>query len=92
MLAREMVDEKIKDVLCHDCGSNLEEWEVDDKGDYYRETNNGIPIRKLKDKITEKIKYYLYWKKGSPKPEYNKEQLRVFGVGQSLITRFCSRE
>lgn len=91
MLAREMVESKIKDVLCNDCGSNLEEWEVDDKGDYYRETNNGVPTRKLKDKITEKIKYYLYWKKGQLKPEYNPEKERVFGKDQCLISRFCSR-
>ena len=82
MLAREMVEERIKNVVCHDCGAELEEYDCDEAG---------ICNQKLKDKITEKIKYYLYWKRGQPKPKYNKEQLRTFGAGQCLITRFCDR-
>jgi hypothetical protein len=82
MLAREMVEEKIKDVLCQDCKSPMEEWEVDENGDYYRETERGPPVRKIKDKVTEKIKYYIYWIRGTRKPE-------MFDRHQCMVTRFC---
>jgi hypothetical protein len=82
MLARELVEEKIKDVLCQDCKSHMEEWEVDENGDYYRETERGPPVRKIKDKVTEKIKYYIYWIRGTRKPE-------MFDRHQCLVTRFC---
>lgn len=84
MMAREMVEEKIKDVLCQDCKSHMEEYEVDEKGEYYRDSPRGPIIRKSKDKVTEKIKYYLYWKKGQPKPDMGDHS-------QCLITRFCDR-
>jgi hypothetical protein len=73
MLAREMVEEKIKDVVCHDCGAALEEYDCDD---------TGVIAQKLKDSITEKIKYYLYWKKGQPKPD-------MLNAHQCLVSRFC---
>jgi hypothetical protein len=76
MLARELVETKIKNVVCEQCGANLEEYDCDD---------TGIVIQKLKDKITEKIKYYLYWKKGQPKP-----YMKV--ANQTLITHFTKSE
>jgi len=75
MMAREMVEERIKNVICQDCGAELEEYDCGE---------DGIPANKLKDKITEKVKYFLYWKKGQPKPEMK-------GNIQCLITRFCNR-
>jgi hypothetical protein len=72
MLAREHVETKIKDVVCGDCGSPLEEHDCDE---------NGVCIQKLKDSITQKIKYYLYWKKGQPKPDMK-------DAWQCLISRF----
>jgi len=74
MLAREMVEEKIKNVVCQVCGAELEEHDCDE---------NGVCIQKLKDKITEKIKYYLYWKRGQSRPEM------VDGL-QCCVTRFNS--
>jgi hypothetical protein len=72
MLNRELVDSKIKDIVCPVCGAPMEEHDC---------TDTGVIIQKLKDKITEKIKYYLYWKKGQPKPE-------MATHAQCLITRF----
>lgn len=83
-LARECVEEKIKDILCEQCGSKLEEHECDEAGKLYL-NNEGRSLRKLKDNITEKIKYYLYWKHGQPKPD-------MFNNAQSLITRYCNRQ
>ena len=72
MLERELVEEKIKDVLCLDCGAKLEEYDCN---------SEGVCRDKLKDTITEKIKYYLYWKRGTKKPEMK-------DAYQCLITRF----
>jgi hypothetical protein len=82
-LARECVDERIKDVLCETCGSRLEEHDCDDAGNLYL-NNEGRSLKKLKDNITEKVKYYLYWKHGQPKPD-------MATHAQSMITRFCNR-
>lgn len=73
MLQREFVEERIKNVLCPVCGSQLEEYDCDEEG---------ITKEKLKDNITEKIKYYLYWKRGTKKPEMK-------DAFQCLVTRFC---
>ena len=72
MLAREMVKEEIKDLRCDICGARLNEFDSDD---------TGVALNKLKDRITEKVKYYLYWKKGQPKPDMRDNV-------QCLITRF----
>ena len=76
MLARELVETRIKNVVCSQCGANLEEYDCDD---------TGVVLQKLKDKITEKIKYFLYWKKGQPKPD-------MATHSQCLITRFSKSE
>lgn len=76
MLKRDLVETKIKDVVCSHCGAALEEYDCDD---------TGVITQKLKDKITEKIKYYLYWKKGQPKPD-------MATHAQCLITRFSKLE
>jgi hypothetical protein len=73
MLAREMVKTEIKDILCPQCKAKLQEFNCDE---------TGITKEMLKDNITEKVKYYLYWKKGQPKPEMATHT-------QCLITRFC---
>lgn len=73
MLAREMVKTEIKDLLCPQCRSKLLEFDCDD---------TGVTKEMIKDNITEKVKYYLYWKKGQPKPE-------MATHSQCLITRFC---
>jgi hypothetical protein len=73
MLAREMVKTEIKDIVCPHCGASLEEHDC---------TDTGVILQKLKDNITEKIKYYLYWKRGQPKPEMATHL-------QCMITRFC---
>jgi hypothetical protein len=73
MLAREKVKEEIKNIRCPVCSSKLEEYDCDD---------TGVIREKLKDNITEKVKYYLYWKKGQPKPA-------MLDHTQCLITRFC---
>jgi hypothetical protein len=72
MLAREMVEKKIKDVLCAVCQSRLQEFECDE---------TGVPSNKIRDNITECVKYYLYWKKGQKKPD-------MATSSQCLITRF----
>ena len=82
-LARECVQEKIQDVLCQTCGSALEEHECDEAGELYL-NSEGRSLRKLKDHITEKVKYYLYWKHGQPKPD-------MATHAQSMITRYCNR-
>jgi hypothetical protein len=82
-LARECVQEKIKDVLCEQCGSHLEEHDCDEAGNLYL-NNEGRSLKKLKDHITEKVKYYLYWKYGQPKPD-------MVTHSQSMITRYCTR-
>jgi hypothetical protein len=82
-LARECVDERIKDVLCETCGSRLEEHDCDEAGNLYL-NNEGRSLKKLKDNITEKVKYYLYWKHGQPKPD-------MATHAQSMITRYCNR-
>jgi hypothetical protein len=73
ILQRECVETKIKDVICPVCGASLEEYDCDEKG---------VCIQKLKDNITEKVKYYLYWKRGQPKPD-------MISHSQCMITRFC---
>jgi hypothetical protein len=73
MLAREMVKTEIKDVLCPQCKARLLEFDCDD---------TGVTLQKVKDNITEKVKYYLYWKRGSEKPDMATHV-------QCLITRFC---
>lgn len=73
MLAREMVKTEIKDILCPQCKARLQEFDCDD---------TGATLQMVKDKITEKVKYYLYWKKGQPKPT-------LATSSQLLITRFC---
>jgi hypothetical protein len=82
-LARECVDERIKDVLCETCGSRLEEHDCDEAGNLYL-NGDGRSLKKLKDNITEKVKYYLYWKYGQPKPD-------MATHAQSMITRYCNR-
>ena len=92
MLSRELAGTKIKDIVCQDCGAPLHEYACNE---------DGVCGDKLKDSITEKIKYYLYWKKGSPKPSFVNmrykmalcdEERRVISKYQCLVTRFCRSE
>jgi len=71
-LTRELVEEKIENVTCRDCGSDLEEYDCNEEG---------VCRDKLKDTITEKVKYYLYWKRGTKKPS-------MADAHQCCITRF----
>jgi hypothetical protein len=71
MLKRELVETRIKDIVCSHCGASLEEYDCDD---------TGVTTQKVKDKITEKVKYFLYWK-GKQKPD-------MLTHSQCLITRF----
>jgi len=71
-LAREHVETKIKNIKCADCGAELEEYTCNE---------DGVMGDKLKDCITEKVKYYLYWKKGQPRPS-------MADAHQCCITRF----
>jgi hypothetical protein len=72
LLARELVKTEIKDILCPQCKARMQEFDCDD---------TGKTLQMTKDNITEKIKYYLYWKKGQPKPQ-------MATHSQCLITRF----
>lgn len=72
MLAREMVEKKIIDIRCEKCGQALHEFDCDE---------NGLTFQKVKDNITEQIKYFMYWKSGLPKPERT-------GNAQELITKY----
>jgi len=72
MLARDLAEEKIVDVRCLHCGASLHEFDCGD---------TGVVFQKVKDNITEKIKYFLYWKKGTEKPQRA-------GNAQNLITRY----
>jgi hypothetical protein len=73
MLARELVKTEIKDILCPQCKANLLEFNC---------KSDGATLEQLKDNITEKVKYYLYWKRGQPKPD-------MVTHSQCMITRFC---
>jgi hypothetical protein len=72
MLAREEVESRIEDVRCPVCQAKLLEFDCDD---------TGMTLQQVKDNVTEKVKYFLYWKKGQPKPD-------MATHAQCLISRF----
>lgn len=69
-LSKELSGVKIEDVKCKICGSMLHEYDVDEDGNY-RKDAQGIIIGLVKEHITEKIKFYIYWKRGTEKPKRN---------------------
>jgi len=72
MLARELVEERIVEQKCPECGAPIEEHACN---------TEGVCLEKLRDCITEKIKYYLYWKRGTEKPIFK-------GIWQCTLSSF----
>jgi len=72
MLARELVEERIVEQKCPECGAPIEEHACN---------TEGVCLEKLRDCITEKIKYYLYWKRGTEKPVFK-------GIWQCTLSSF----
>jgi hypothetical protein len=71
-LKREQVGIKIKDVNCPVCQAALK---------LYPCNSDGVLGEMISDHITEKVRYYLYWKAGDKMPDMADSQ-------QSCITRF----
>ena len=74
MLHREHIYDKIHDVLCPICKANLLVFPCN---------CDGVLGEKIADKVTEKIRYYLYWKAGDKMPD-----MAEADAHQCCITRF----
>jgi len=71
-LASEMVEKRIEDVRCEDCGALIHEHDCDP---VTRET--GVMLR---DRVTCAVKKWLYWKRGEKKPLRGQRTIEEFEV------------